>query len=283
MIRKRFLLPLLFVLALPLLTEAQIEDDSRGWQFGLNFGFYKPAGYSANYYNGSSGNMNNVKWVMSNFYWYQEIYTKLIAYDTVFVSGLPSNMHYKIAMMPGLYGQYTFNDIYSLLIQFNFMKLKAQDAITFEVDPKPYSTLPDLRMYVIRGEEDRVYIDLGVKRNFPLSRKTSVFAMAGFNLNNTKVKKSSFFVEDKEYSIINIYGSGTYIPGGNTQSYQVYQGGIGFGLFLSGGATFQFGEVVFEPGINAHWLNVDLDGYKKFKPGGGVYIRFLFNNAFGAE
>ncbi len=270
-------------------SSQQVFETPRGWQFGLNFGYYNPSKYTANYFNGSDKNVNNAKFVMSNFYWYQEIFQKLIANDTILVSGLPSNMRYKISLMPGLYGQLTLNNQYAVCFEFNYMRLKTQDAITFEVDPKPYGTLPDLRMFTIRGVEERVYIDLGIKRSFRVSGRTELFAIGGLNLNNTKVLKSSFFVkgpndlQEKEYSMINNYINGQYVPNSNSQTVNIYQGGIGFGMYVNGGATFHFGDILLEPGINAHWLNINLEGYRKFKPGAGVYIRFLFNNLLGGD
>ena len=42
-------------------------------EFGLNFGAYFPNKYSADFYNGTPGNVNNVNYVMSNTYWYRDI------------------------------------------------------------------------------------------------------------------------------------------------------------------------------------------------------------------
>ena len=106
---------LILSLSFSLSLKAQLAHETPlGWQFGLNFGYYAPSKYTANYYNGSETNVNNARFVMSNYYWYQEIFQKLLAADTVFISGLPSNMHYKIALMPGLYGQFTFNENYAV-------------------------------------------------------------------------------------------------------------------------------------------------------------------------
>jgi len=283
--KQHFIACLLTCLLLtPGIIQAQRSDETAsGLQFGLNFGYYSPSKYTANFYNGSAGNLNNANWVVSNKYLYQQIYDTLLATDTVLLSGLPSNMHYKISMMPGIYAQYTLNKQYAICISINYMKLVAQDAITFEVDPKTYNTNPDLRMFTIIGQEQRVYIDLGIKRFFKISDKTELFAIGGLNMNDTKVIKSSFFVGKTEYSMINTYGNVNYVPNSNIQSFNITEGGIGFGLYLSGGATFHFGNITFEPGFNAHYINVHLNGYEKFSPGGGLYIRFILNNLFSTD
>ena len=84
-------------------------------------------------------------------------------------------------------------------------------------------------------------------------------------------------MEEVEYSMINVYPAGGYVPNGNTQSYSVYQGGIGFGGFGGGGASITFGNgIVIETGIMVHWLMVKLKDYQNMNPGIGTNIRFLF-------
>jgi hypothetical protein len=257
-------------------SEVSYTKDGKGWVFGLNVGVYYPSKFTANYYNGNSANVNNVDYVMSNYYWYQDIFHALGAVDSVSVAGLPTNMHYKLAIQPGLYAQYCFNSTMSLIIEFNYMRLKAEDVITFEVDPKTYLTEKDLRLYPMRGVEERVYGDIGLKRTYPKQDNLSVFWMAGVNINSTTVKQCSFYVEDIEYSMVNQYGSSGYVPNSNMDTYSVYQGGIGVGMFAGGGISFTFGNgIVLEPGLTAHWLMVKLEHYQNMNPGIGAYIRFI--------
>ena len=283
----KIVLILLFLNVIPCLkVAAQSDDDNleieysadgKGWIFGLNVGVYYPAKNTAAYYNGSSENENNVDYVMSNYYWYRDIFLALKANDSISVYGLPDNMHYKIAIQPGIYAQYSFNPKLALVIQFNYMQLKAEDVIIFEVDPKEYLTEKDLRLYPIRGVEERVYADIGLKRSYFKNEKLSWFVMGGLNVNSTKVKKSAFYVEEKEYSMINEYGDNSYIPNSNMQTYNIYQGGIGLGMHAGAGATLTFANRIFiEPGINVHWLTIKLDHYGNMNPGIGAYLRFLF-------
>lgn len=266
---------------------AQQEDKYSGWTFGLNFGLYYPSGYTANYYNGSDFNENKASWVLGNYYWYQEIFNKLDAADTIFIAdgGLPMNMHYKTALNPGLFGEFRFNKNYSLSFEFNYLKLKANDAISIEVDPKPYATNPDLRLYPVKGLEERVYFNLALKRFFD-SEKDNVmyFVLAGINVNNTKVLKNAIYIEGKEYSLINIYGKQNYVPNTGMQTFSVYEGGIGFGLVAGGGASITFDNgIILEPGITANWTRINLEGYKKFTPGIGIYVRFILNSLLFAD
>ena len=267
-------------------TEVDFSKDGKGWVFGLNVGVYYPSKNTAAYYNGSPANENNAKYVMSNYYWYQEIFNALGAHDSISIAvdGLPQNMHYKIAMQPGLYAQYCFNPRLALVIEFNYMRLKANDVIIFDVDPPiDYLGNHNLVLCPIRGIEERVYADIGLKRTFPQTDKLSWFVTGGVNVNSTKVKKSSFYVEDKftgkdkEYSMINLYGNNSYIPNSNMQTFNIYQGGIGVGMYAGTGATLTFGNaIVIEPGITAHWLMVKLERFNNMNPGIGAYLRFMF-------
>lgn len=285
--RSVFLLLIAMLLSLALKSQAQEDNKYCGWTFGLNFGLYYPSGYTANYYNGSDINENKVSWVMKNYYWYQEIYNALDASDTVFVAdgGLPMNMHYKIALNPGIFGEYRFNKLYSLTFEFNYMKLKANDAISIEVDPKQYTTNPDLRLYPIKGLEERVYFNLAMKRFFE-TRKENVmyFMLGGININNTKVLKNAIYIQGKEYSIINVYGKQNYVPNTSLQTFSVYEGGIGFGITGGVGASVTFKNgIILEPGITANWTRINLEGYKRFTPGIGIYMRFILNSLLFAE
>lgn len=258
--------------------EIDNSKDGKGWIFGLNVGVYYPSKATAAYYNGKSSNVNNVEYVMSNHYWYEDIYNALGAHESVKVAGLPENMHYKLAMQPGLYAQYCFNSTLALMIEFNYMKLKADDVITFEVDPpQDYLGNPDLRLYPMRGAEERIYGDIGIKRTYPKTDKLSYYVIGGLNVNSTQVKKCSFYVEEVEYSMINVYQDGGYVPNSNTQTYNVYQGGISVGGFAGAGTALTFGgSVVIETGITAHWLMVKLEDYQNMNPGIGAYIRFMY-------
>jgi len=276
---------LVFVAGMPVVAQTEDEkaevvysNDGKGWVFGLNVGVYYPSKKTAAFYNGEASNVNNVNYVLySTDTWFNQIFEALNANDSIAVYGLPQNMHYKLAIQPGLYAQYCFNPTFSLVIEFNYMRLKANDVIVFEVDPPiEYLGNPDLRLYPIRGVEERVYADIGLKRTFPKTDQVAYFAMGGLNVNSTKVIKNSFYVEEVEYNMKRIYNS-PYIPNSNMQSFNEYQGGIGVGMFIGGGASLTFGNgIVFEPGIKAHWLMVKLDGYKDMNPGIGTYVRFLF-------
>jgi hypothetical protein len=271
---------LLIVLLIPFSLNAQPKEENTqetgGFQFGLDFGLYLANKYPANYYNGSDGNINNIKYVFGNKYQYDELYIALRAADTFFLKQYPSNMRYPATASAGLYISYNFNRSTGVYLQFNYVKLRPHDAITVEVDPKEYLTNPDLRLYSISGEEERINIDIGYSQAFRLSNSIDVVAETGIALNDVKVLKSRIYIEDKEYSLINVYGKNSYIPNSNMQAYNITQGGIGIGLHGGAGIRFNFSEsFALQPGATLYWNNVNLEGYKDMRFSSFFYLRFI--------
>lgn len=285
----RYLGILVLLLVHPLLLVAQHGTDLqqpkedfgeyKGCQFGLNIGLLLPNSYPANYYNGSNGNENNIKYYFGNYYNYQETKRLLNAADTFFVKQFPTNMRYPPTASVGLFIGFYFNRKSSMYVQFNYAKLKPHDVFTVEVDPKEYATLPDLRLYTISGVEERINIDLGYSRSYPISENMNFVASAGLAINDSKVLKSVINMEGKEYSIINVYGNRTYTPGTNMQQYQFKEGGIGLGFHGGGGFIFNFANnFALQPGITLYWNNVHLEGYSEMKFSSYFYVRIIALN-----
>ena len=274
----------LFLLTLTLPALAQDEEGNtkptvNRWNFGINFGVYDAHKYPASYYNGFYTNENNIGYVMSNYYWYQDIKNALGASDTVIVTEYPADMNYKFAMMAGLFIRCNLNLNWGVCLDVNYTQLKAEDVVTFEVDPAPYLTYPDYRYIPIRGVEQRVHLDLTVQRNFRLKNRIYFFLQGGLNLNYSRVLQSSIYVEDREYNLVNIYGSQTYVPGLSLQEYTVNQGGVGYGGMVSVGAGIPLADMFgIEPGFIFNYNNVALEGYNEFRPSFGINLRLLFGN-----
>ena len=255
------------------------ENKVIRWNFGINVGAYHANNYMANYYNGNPQNIDNVQYVMSNPYWYQDIKNALGSRDTVVVDQYPTTMHYNITMMAGFMLRYNINKKWGVCLDVNYTQLKADAAVTFTVDPTPYLSFQDIRLIPIRGVEKRVHIDLLLQRNFPLRSKIYFFVQGGVNINYTEVTKSSIFIESQEYSMINNYGSQSYVPGSNQQQFQVTQGGFGLGGALHGGIGIPLAGIFgVEPGGFINYNNVNLTGYPAYKISYGFYLRLLFGN-----
>lgn len=282
--KKIFLYATLVFLFLCSRGFSQEVQNTRGWNLGLNFAGYYVSPYTANYYNGSEKNENKISYIFDNYYWYQEIKNYFnehepgsTVYDTMVLGDLPQKMKYNFAVSPGLFLQYNFNNLYSITLQFNYLKLRTKDAISINFNPKPYPTFEDIRLFSIQGLERRVYIDVSIRRNFIKHNNLKYFLSAGFNLNSTKVLKSFVYIGNREYSMINIYGNNPYVPNTGMQEFEIYQGGIGFGTNVQGGVSFIFNNIIcVEPFVTAHYLKVHLEGYTSMRPGVGAGIRFIY-------
>ncbi len=265
--------------------EKKEKEKITRWEFGINFGAYFGNKYSANFYSGDEGNVNTISYVMSNKYWYQEIALLLHSSDTIIVTGIPENMHYTPAIIGGLFLRFNFNRHLGIFVEANYAKLKTDGEFTVEIDPASYPTYPNLQNFGVHGREERVSMDLGLHYKFPVYKnKLNLFAQAGINVNYVRVLKNYITFYDKEYSIINIYGSKNYVPNSNLQEYSNIQGGFGYGLYLGGGMGFTFTpQIGLELGGYLHYIRVDLENYNEFRPSGSIYLRFMLSNLINGE
>jgi hypothetical protein len=258
-------------------AEFEEEVDSiRRWEFGLNFGAYLPDKYSANYYNGTPGNENNLIYVMSNKYWYQDIKYSLGSNDTVLIDGYPMDMHYQVAFTGGLFVRFNFSRRHGIFLEANYTRLKANDMVTFEVDPQSYLTYEDIRLEPIAGREGRVLFNLGYQFSYPMKSKIYFFFQGGATMCYTQVVKSIVTIEDIEYNLINVYGDQGYVPNSNSQSFRVHQNAYGFGGFVGGGVGLPLNDTFgLEPGFTLQYYPVNLKDYPQFMPSWSIYLRIL--------
>ena len=273
----------LIILCIAVFSGYAQEVDYRGFRLGLQFGGYLPVGNTANYFNGEDKNENNINYIMSQPAYRDSIRYYLNVSDTAdfFVREFPQNMNYQITINPGLYGEYVFNKSTALTFEFNYMVLKLKDAISIEVEQTDEVLQePDIRLFPIKGTEKRIYFNVGMRKNFDTRKGYNWYLNGGMNINNTKVLKSAIYVEEHEFSLINYYGNQVIIPG-QSQILPVNQGGIGYGMYAGGGFMFHANSITFEPGIITHYLKVNLEGYKSFNPGFGIYLRFIFDGGKG--
>jgi hypothetical protein len=262
-------------------AEFEEEKPVRHWEMGVNFGAYFPNKYSANFYSGIPTNVNNVNYIMSNKYWYDDIKRSLnaSASDVVVVAGYPTDMNYQVSIMGGLFLRYNFDHRNSLFLQANYTQLKASSVVTLEILPHPITMDPYSYAPVI-GREGRVMMDLGYQHSFPVGSGINMFIQGAFTLNYTQVIESIFVVGDVEYNMVNLYGDPGYIPGGYSQEFNVNQNAFGFGGMLGLGAGIPLTDVFgIEPGFYVQYYPTNLEGYDAYKPNFGVYLRIML--AFG--
>lgn len=259
--------------------QEQDTIDITGWRYGLNIGFYFANKHSAGFFSGRPGNENTINYILGNKYRYDNLRERDIFDDTLILREYPSNMTYDPAVLVGFLAKYNFSNRMGFFFQFNYVKLRSTDFFTVEVDPKTFLTEPDLRLYGIVGIEERVNVEMGLSRYIPLGPKTNIFLEGGLNINDSEVISHEIQIEEQEYSIINVYGSQNYVPNTQLQTYDVRQGGIGFGLFFTGGVQLVFNEnLSLDPGLSLWWKRINLAGYDAYTPHWAVNVRFLFKD-----
>jgi len=254
------------------------------WDLGLNFGMHWANKYHAGFYDGSPENVNNIDFVLDNPFRYDEIYNKLNAADTFYLAELPQDMRYNAAFQIGIYFRKTFDNYTGLSLQFDYSKLTAADAFTLEVDPQPnIGKEPDIRIFQIWGVEERINIDILFSKYFKLDNPMFVpFFESGININSTIVKENIIKIEDVQYSIVNNYISGGYVPNVQPNTYHVQQGGIGWGISAAVGLKMIFNETVsVDPGFRIYYQKIKLEGYEEFRPAFSIFIRLSLSGFFG--
>lgn len=255
-------------------------NNRSGLEYGGVAGFYIPGNGTADFYSGKPENDNSVKYVLSNKYWYDEIFLLTGAYDTVFVRECPGKMRYNPAFSFGLFVQYNRNCRTAFYLQFFYARLTARDIVSFEVDPPiDYLAEPDIRLYPLIGTEERNMVDLGFTHTFGNNPVARWQLGGGINMNNTLVKESIVRIEERNFNMVNVYGNRPFVPGGTQQSYEIRQGGIGFGVFGSIGGRFEFSEAVaIEPGISVYYKQINMENYRGFYPQFNLYLRLCFRD-----
>lgn len=262
--------------------EIQPQNGFGYWDLGLNFGLYLPSNYNAGFYDGSNTNVNKTSYIFGNKYWYEDIKRELNSSDTIFVRELPTNMRYTPAFQVGLYFRRTFDNYFGISLQFDYSKLTAADKFTVEVDPGFIAQEPDIRIFDIWGIEERVNIDLLVSRYFKLKNPLFIpFFEGGLNISSTRVKENKIRLETLEYSLVDVYLSGSFVPGAAQNQYVIQQGGMGLGLSAALGVKLKFNDQVsVDPGFRIYYQKIKLEGYELMKPAFAVFIRLSLTDFF---
>ena len=252
--------------------------DRRGLVFGINMGMLKGNSNSALYFSGAANNENNIKYIIDNPYYKNEIKHQLNEHDFSLYT-VPTSMSYDISIMVGFYARYNFDNTTGIFIQFNFSKLNTTGEFALKTDSLNYTSQASLRYFPIYGQEQRSYIDIGLQKQWFLGKLSNFFVEGGINFTNVLVKKSGIVINNLDYSIVNVYGSQQYTPNTSMQPYEIKQGGIGLGFFGGAGISLNFNEnVSLEPGFNVYYQSINLLGYEQFGLNYSIYMRLILRN-----
>lgn len=217
----------------------------RGWEISGNFGVFKGNNFHAGFYSGNPKNINNLNYVLNNQYWMQEIKTLISDYgqrDSISRIYYPETMSYHPALYVGFSGRFHFSDQIAFNLHVNTAQLVTTNFLSFKVFP-PYSGMTESFINAqIYGKETRTHIDVGLMYSFDKKNDFNMFVEMGAHLSSTRVKESAFMLYDNTYSLIDIYAGKPFVPNAPINEYDIYQGGLGFGIFASYGLRYTINE-----------------------------------------
>ncbi|MCT4580280.1 MAG: hypothetical protein N4A35_02595 [Flavobacteriales bacterium] len=254
-----------FLLIAPFLY-GQNDTDAEGGNlfFGLNLGGFQSNNKTAVIYNG-----NVTTYGVNYFFQNQFIQPELdlyFKYDYRIESFAdPSLMRYRPAFNIGGHGGIRLSENASIYADVNILKLNVEDFFTVAInnpnDPtvigETYEQIP------IFGEESRTNINLGIQSNFYNENGITAYFNLFGNVNNTRLEKNYFVINNKVYTIVhNAIANGSNNGQVNLQQ-TVPPGGVGYGGGAGLGAKYKFNEkITFDVNYYAIYtrtnMNVDL-------------------------
>lgn len=273
-----------FNYSFPSIKSLKTEPEGpKGLEVIGNFGAYLADKRHAAFYNGAPQNVNNINFVLDNYYWKEnikEILRTTVNRDSFMLSEYPQNMKYSVTMNVGFGFRYNYNPSWALNFQINVCKLTAKDFFTIEVFPAFDNQSKSYLNYGIMGLESRTIIDLGLVRTFKTDKNIRPLLELGLNFNNTLVKEAYIVIEEQKFSTINIYGNRNYIPNSNNPEYQIRQGGIGFGAYGGAGLKWVFNNFLsLETVVYLYMSQINLEEYEGFGYHTSGFLRFVMSPA----
>lgn len=270
---------LLALISPAFVVSAQYAKDitQRGLSVTIGAGLMDASDRTANFYCGREGNANTVNRILHSQMYGPQIWTDLTELDLI-SSAIGSyqqlqvaeygNMFYRLAVQLSLGVRYDYDNGFGWLVHFDYARLNALGAFLISSD-NGTGILSNRDQYVrcgIAGQEKRIYIDLGLNRQFRLSNGLDLAFQLGATAVNTSVLANDIQVAGTSYSILDVWNGHT--PDAYSQMYPyVNQGGIGIGAFsgVSLGYTMDNFDAI-SLGYTFRYDKINLLGYELYCP-----------------
>lgn len=270
---------LLALISPAFVVSAQYAKDitQRGLSVTIGAGLMDASDRTANFYCGREGNANTVNRILHSQMYGPQIWTDLTELDLI-SSAIGSyqqlqvaeygNMFYRLAVQLSLGVRYDYDNGFGWLVHFDYARLNALGAFLISSD-NGTGILSNRDQYVrcgIAGQEKRIYIDLGLNRQFRLSNGLDLAFQLGATVVNTSVLANDIQVAGTSYSILDVWNGHT--PDAYSQMYPyVNQGGIGIGAFsgVSLGYTMDNFDAI-SLGYTFRYDKINLLGYELYCP-----------------
>ena len=244
---------------------------------------------TANFYSGRPGNCNTIDRVLhsetyGNRIWQQlktdGLISSAVANKDMLTVVEYGDMYYRTSLQYGLGIRYDYESGFGWLLRFDISRLEALGAFNLS-STNGTGILSNNGQYIrcgLMGREDRINIDFAIAHTVDLGENICFELNLGASLNNTKVKESLMEIDGSTYSILDIWNG--QMPGSTTGSYEyINQGGIGWGVFMSGFLGYRVeGVGAIKAGYTCHHSKTTLEGYSATGWIHCLTVRFEINN-----
>lgn len=281
--------------ALLVAVAAMADDDGvprrrpTGFSVFASGGVVWADGSNANFYSGRPGNANTIERVLYSNSYGTQIWNDLKSeglidgtignYNQLTVEEY-ANMYYRTSFQYGMGVRYDYQSGFGWLLRFDLLQLQANGVFNLG-STTGTGILTNNHRYIpcdIMGREDRIHIDLAITRTVYLGGNLCLELDLGASLNNAKVKENKMKIGNGTYSILDVWGGNT--PDVGTGSYEyINQGGIGWGVFMSGLLGYSISGVgAIKAGYTCYHSKTNLKGYDGMGWHHSIFVRFEINN-----
>lgn len=278
------------ILTVVLMTSAvAMADGGGGLSVFASAGAVWADDCNANFYSGRPGNANTINRVLYSNRYGTQIWTDLKndglidgtigSYNQLKVEEY-ANMYYRISYQIGVGLRYEYPSGFGWLLRFDLMRLMANGVFNLGSSTGT-GILSNNHRYIpcdIIGREDRINIDFAITRTVDLGNNICLELDLGASLNNSKVKENLMVIDGSNYSILDVWGGNTPDIGVGDYEY-VNQGGLGWGVFMSGLVGYQIdGLGAIKMGYTCYHAKANLKGYEAMGWHHSLTLRFEINN-----
>ena len=244
---------------------------------------------TANFYSGHPENANTIERVLHSETYGNRIWQELkndglissaVANKDMLMVSEYGDMYYRTSLQFGLGIRYDYESGFGWLLRFDISRLNVLGAFNLS-STNGTGILSNNHQYIrcgLSGREDRINIDFAITRTIDLGDNLCFELDLGVSLNNTKVKENLMEIDGSTYSILDIW-NGQY-PSSYSGSYEyVNQGGLGWGVFMSGFVGYSIeGVGAIKAGYTCHHAKTTLQGYTATGWIHCLTVRFEINN-----
>lgn len=254
-----------------------VKFETKGLEYGFNFGMYKADNQTANYFNGASG-ANLLEDIIGKDLYagsisgtpsmiHEQVKELLGGYE-FHIYELPKNMRYDPAVLIGFHGKVNVTEKTGIYIDFNYAKLRTIDQFSIETEnyPAGFISQKALQFFPIQGMEKRYDINIGVMQCLT-DKRFAPYVEGALNYNNLHVDDAAVYIKEQYFSFLNPYNS----------YYKVRDYGGGYGALVGVGGRLLYTQGVFiNIGYNLSYKLINLGVYKNNYFNHTIYLRFNF-------